>query len=353
MAYSSYPIFCRMNIKTIVEQLIESKSLSDQQMQQVIHSCMTGKLSDAQIAAFLVLMRAKGETVAELTAAATTMRQLAHTINLGDDLVDIVGTGGDGKNTFNVSTISSFVAAAAGLSVAKHGNRASSSQSGSADLLTEAGFILNLSDESLRACMQQCNMAFLFGPHFHQAMQHTRNARQQLGIRTLFNLLGPLVNPAKVKKQVVGVSSKHLLKPIASVLANLGSEHALVIHSQDGLDEISIAACTDVIEYSAGAFKEWRIDPHDFDCSHPNLDKIIVETPAQSLAIAEAVFSGSLGPARDIVLLNTAAALYCADPNQNFGQAVKNAATAIDSGFAGQRFHQLRTLTQTLASKEI
>jgi anthranilate phosphoribosyltransferase len=340
-----------MNIKKLFEQLLDNKTLSDLQMQQVIYSCMTGKLSDAQIAAFLVLMRTKGETVAELTAAATTMRDLAHPIDLGSELIDIVGTGGDGKNTFNVSTISSFVAAAAGLNVAKHGNRASSSRSGSADLLTEAGFVLNLSDEALRQCMQQCNIAFLFGPHFHQAMQHVRNARQQLGIRTLFNLLGPLLNPAKVKKQVVGVFSKYWLKPVASVLANLGSEHALVVHSDDGLDEISIAACSDVVEYHAGEFKQWTIDPSDYGCSHANLDAIIVETPAQSLAIAESVFAGSKGPARDIVLLNTAAALYCADSRHGFADAVQKAAGAIDSGRAGQRFNQLRELTKHFAPK--
>lgn len=352
MDYSSYPTFCKMNIKKIIEQLIDSQPLSTQQMQQVIHSCMTGKLSDAQIAAFLVLMRAKGETVEELTAAATIMRQLAHPIDLGNNLVDIVGTGGDGKNTFNVSTISSFVVAAAGINVAKHGNRASSSQSGSADLLANAGFILNLSDAALRECMQQCNIAFLFGPHFHQAMQHTRNARQQLGIRTLFNLLGPLVNPANVKKQVVGVFSKQWLEPVANVLANLGSEHALVVHSHDGLDEISIAACTDVVEYYAGEFKQWTINPSDYGCSHPNLDDIIIETPAQSLAIAEKVFSGAPGPARDIVLLNSAAAIYCAGPRRNFAEAVQKAVIAIDSGLAGQRFNQLKMLTQTLAPKE-
>lgn len=340
-----------MNTHKLFEQLIENQPLSDTQMQEIIHDCMTGKLSDVQIAAFLVLMRAKGETTKELTAAAITMGKLAHPIDLGSDLIDIVGTGGDGKNTFNVSTISSFVAAAAGLKVAKHGNRASSSRSGSADLLAEAGFALNLSDTALQQCMQQCNIAFLFGPHFHQAMQHVRSVRQQLGIRTLFNLLGPLLNPAKVKKQVVGVFSKQWLKPVATVLANLGSEHALVIHSQDGLDEISIAACTDVMEYNAGEFKQWTIDPKEYNCAHANLDAIIVETPAESLTLAELVFSGSPGPARDIVLLNTAAALYCANSHDGFATAVQKAATAIDSGLAGQRFNQLKELTKRLAKE--
>ena len=336
-----------MTINKLFEQLMDGKALSNLQMQNVIKDCMTGALNDVQIAAFLALMRMKGETVEELTAAAKVMQQLAHTIDLGDDLVDIVGTGGDGKNTFNVSTVSSFVAAAAGLRVAKHGNRATSSRSGSADLLLAAGFTLNLSDTAIRECMQQCNIAFLFAPHFHQAMQHARSARKQLGIRTLFNLLGPLINPANVKKQVVGVYPKRWLEPIAHVLTQLGSQHALVINSHDGLDEISIAAPTDIVEYHAGEIKHWTIDPRDYGCDHPNLNAITVETPEQSLAMAESVFSGLAGPARDIVLLNAAAALYCADACSSFANALEKATTAIDSGLAGQRFIQLRDLTQT------
>lgn len=336
-----------MNISKLLEQLIDQKDLNPTQMQQIIHRCMTGELSEVQIASFLALMRMKGETIEELTAAAKVMQQMAHHINLGNDLIDIVGTGGDGKNTFNVSTVSSFVAAAAGLCVAKHGNRSVSSSSGSADLLFHAGFELNLSDAAIHHCLRQCNIAFLFAPHFHQAMQHARKARQQLGIRTLFNLLGPLINPARVKKQVVGVFSHQWLKPIATVLANLGSEHALVISSEDGLDEISIAAKTHVLEYQAGEFKHWTIDPRDYGCSHANIEEIIVETPAQSLALAEAVFSGLAGPARDIVRLNAAAALYCADTCSSFADAVEKSTAAIDSGIAGQRFIQLRDLTQT------
>ena len=341
-----------MNITPLFEQLISHDSLSNTQIQQVIKSCMSGDLNEVQIASFLALMRMKGETVDELTAAAKAMQQFAHPIHLGEGLIDIVGTGGDGKNTFNVSTVSSFVAAAAGLKVAKHGNRASSSRSGSADLLSHAGFVLNLTDQALQSCIQQCNITFLFAPHFHQALQQARSARQQLGIRTLFNLLGPLLNPAQVQKQVVGVYAKHWLKPIAEVLANLGSERALVVHSQDGMDEISIAAPTDVVEYQAGEFKEWTINPEDYGCFHKNLDAIVVETPAQSLTIAESVFSGISGPARDIVLLNSAAALYCSDTKTNFSDALTKAALAIDSGLAGQRFFQLRDLTQALGDTQ-
>lgn len=335
-----------MNTTQLFEHLINGNHLSATQMQNTIENCMNGTFTDAQIASFLALMRMKGETVAELTSAATTMQQFAHHVSLGDGLVDIVGTGGDGKNTFNVSTISSFVVAAAGVRVAKHGNHSVSSRSGSADLLLQADFKLDLSDSLLNQCMNQCGIAFLFAPHFHQAMRHARNARQQLGIRTLFNLLGPLLNPANARKQVVGVYTSRWLKPIADVLVNLGSEHALVINSRDGMDEISIAALTDVVEYRVGEFKNWTIDPQNFGCRHANLDDIVVQTPAESLALAESVFAGNKGPARDMILLNSAAAIYCADHASTFQDAIDKAAAAIDSGLAGLKFLQLKALTQ-------
>lgn len=335
-----------MKINHLLEQLIQGNDLNSLQMQNIIEECMNGKLNEIQLGAFLALMRMKGETVEELTAAALVMKKLAHTINLGDNLIDIVGTGGDGRNTFNVSTISSFVAAACGLHVAKHGNRSVSSKSGSADLLLEAGFELNLSDDALKSCMHSCGMAFLFAPHFHQALRHAREARSQLGIRTLFNLLGPLLNPAGVKRLVVGVYSAQWLKPVVGVLANLGSTRALVVNSRDGLDEISIAAITDVVELDQGSLKTWEINPKNYDCFHESLDPIVVSTPAQSLALAESVLSGEKGPARDMILLNTAAALYCSTLSLSYGDAIQRAAAAIDSGDAYARFQQLRQLTQ-------
>ena len=337
-----------MKPSQLFEQLIAKKDLTASQMQDVIHACMTGEFNDLQIATFLALMRMKGETANELTAAAKVMRHLAHPINLGDNLIDIVGTGGDNKNTFNVSTASSFVVAAAGVRVAKHGNRSVSSRSGSADLLEQAGFVLNLSDAHMKMCIKQCGLAFLFAPHYHPAMQHARTARQQLGIRTLFNLLGPLINPAQVKKQVVGVFSNSWLKPLATVLSNMGSERALVISSQDGLDEISIAAPTEVVEYQDGLFKEWLIIPQDYGIKYRSLDAIIVDSPKQSLKLIQSVLSGSPGPARDMVLLNSAAAIYCATKDLSFASALEQAKIAIDSGKAIECFDQLRLLTQTL-----
>ena len=337
-----------MKPNLLFEQLIAKKDLSPFQMQEIIHACMSGQLSDLQIATFLALMRMKGETVNELTAAAIVMRELAHPLDLGANLIDIVGTGGDGKNTFNVSTACSFVVAAAGIPVAKHGNRSVSSRSGSADLLDEAGFVLTLTDQHMQTCIQQCGLAFLFSPHYHSAMQHARAARQQLGIKTLFNLLGPLINPAHVKKQVVGVFSKAWLKPLATVIANLGSERALVVNSQDGLDEISIAAPTEIVEYQQGVFTHWLLYPQDYGIKHHSLDDIIVDSPSQSLDLIQGVFSGKQGAARDIVLLNSAAAIYCATDNLTFACALELAKTAIDTHKAAKCFDQLRLLTQTL-----
>ncbi|KTD02551.1 anthranilate phosphoribosyltransferase [Fluoribacter gormanii] len=337
-----------MKPNVLFEHLIAKKNLKPEQMQAVIHACMSGQYNDIQIATFLALMRMKGETTEELIAAAEVMQRLAHPIDLGTNLIDIVGTGGDGKNTFNVSTACSFVVAAAGFPVAKHGNRSVSSRSGSADLLEQAGFILSLSDQHIQMCIEQCGLAFLFAPHYHPAMQHARAARQQLGIRTLFNLLGPLINPARVKKQVVGVFSKEWQKPLASVLAHLGSNRALVVCSQDGLDEISIAAPTDIIEYRAGIFDHWIINPEDYGINHHSLEEVIVDSPTQSLELIQEVFSGKQGAARDMVLLNSAAAIYCAHENISFTHALEQAKIVIDSGKAGQCFTQLSQLTQTL-----
>jgi anthranilate phosphoribosyltransferase len=216
----------------------------------------------------------------------------------------------------------------------------------------QAGFELNLTDKQLTQCMQKCGISFLFAPHFHQSMQHAKNARQQLGIRTLFNFLGPLINPAHVKKQVIGVFNHSWQKTLAQVLANLGSERAFVINSRDGLDEASISAITDIVEYHHGHYKQWTIDPKDYGCFHSNLDAIIVDSPAQSLDLTNEVLNGQTGAARDIVLMNTALALYCAELAAHFGEAIEQARLAIDSGEAARRFNQLKELTQTFKTNK-
>lgn len=332
-----------MNLAPFLEQLLSGRDLDSEDMSRIMTACMTGDLSDAQIAAFLALMRMKGESSTELTAAARVLLGQAHCVDLGPDLVDLVGTGGDGKNTFNVSTTSSIVAAAAGARVAKHGNRSVSSRSGSADLLSAAGIELNLDEAQLRRSLQETNLCFLFAPHFHQAMQRVRNARQQLGIRSFFNLLGPLINPARVKRQVVGVFDARWQQPLADVLVNLGSERFLLINSRDGMDEVSIAAITDVLEYREGQYSRWTINPGDYGLAHDTLDGIVVDSPQQSLEHMEAVLQGLPGPARDIVLLNAATALYCANVATHFADALALAAQAIDSGQAQRCFTQLKT----------
>lgn len=335
-----------MKPNLLFEQLIAKENLDSTQMREVIHHCMTGQFNDPQIATFLALMRMKGETAEELTAAASIMSELAHPIDLGPNLIDIVGTGGDGKNTFNVSTACSFVVAATGITVAKHGNRSVSSRSGSADLLEHAGITLNLSDEQMQQCVKDCGLAFLFAPHYHPAMQHAKAARQHLGIRTLFNLLGPLVNPAQVKKQVVGVYPNLWLEPIAQVLANLGSERSLVVSSRDGLDEVSIAAPTDVVEYRQGTFKKWVIEPSDYGLSHATLDGIDVDSPAESLDLIRQVFAGKTGSARDMVVLNSAAAIYCFHEQLSFATAIQQAQSVLANGKAAECFARLSSFTQ-------
>lgn len=336
-----------MNANALFEQLIAKQDLSPEQMQQVLNDCMSGRFSDSQIASFLALMRMKGESSAELSAAAQLMQNLAHNLDLDVAAIDIVGTGGDGKNTFNVSTACAFVVAASGIPVAKHGNRSVSSRSGSADLLEQAGFVLTGSDADMKQCVQQCNLAFLFAPHYHPAMQKVRTARQQLGIRTLFNLLGPLINPAKVKRQVVGVFSQSWLQPLSSVLINLGSQRHLVLSSEDGLDEISIAADTQVLEYNNGKSMRFTIKPKDYGFRHDNLDAIVVSSPAQSLTIIKNLLAGAHGAARDIVVLNAAAAIYCAKDEEPYDKALVTAQNTIDSGKALELFERLRHLTQT------
>ncbi|MCE3044749.1 anthranilate phosphoribosyltransferase [Legionella sp. 16cNR16C] len=337
-----------MNIAAYLEHLLKKEHLSTFEMMDIMRGCMTGEISDSQLAAFLALMRIKGETVEELTAAAQVMIEMAHTVDLGDDLVDIVGTGGDGKNTFNVSTVSSIVTSAAGARVAKHGNRSVSSRSGSTDLLMQAGIRLEIDDADLQRCMQQYKLCFLYAPHFHKAIQKARKVRQELGIRTFFNLIGPLVNPARPRKQVVGVFDKRWQKPLLDVLVNLGSEHTLVVCSRDGLDEISIAAPTDVLEYHKGEYKEWTINPQDYHCAHGSIDEIIADSPEQSFKHMQSVLQGEVSPARDIVLLNSAAALYCSDQSSSFEEGIYAAVNAIDSGAAHQRLSELQSFSQHL-----
>lgn len=335
-----------MKASQLFEQLLQRQDLSDEQIQALLLAWRQGEWTDTQIAVFLALMRMKGESVAELTAATRQLRDLMHPIQLAAESIDIVGTGGDGQNLFNVSTAACFVVAGAGVPVAKHGNRSVSSRSGSADLLEMAGIRLDLSAAELNACQAASNLAFLFAPHYHPALQSVRPARQQLGIRSFFNLLGPMLNPAQVKRHVIGVFAPQWQRPVAEVLVNLGSQALLVVHAEDGLDEISIAARTPIVEYRHGQWRDWVLDPADWSLQHANLNDLKINSPTESLNLINRVLTGEPGPARDMVLLNAAAAIYCALDALSFDQALQKARESLDSGSALRAYQSLVQMNQ-------
>ncbi|MCG6942302.1 MAG: anthranilate phosphoribosyltransferase [Thiohalocapsa sp.] len=339
-----------MDIKQALARVIDGHDLSSADMTACMRTIMTGGATPAQIAGFLVALRLKGEAVPEIAAAAAVMRELATGVDIGDlpHAIDIVGTGGDAAGTFNVSTASTFVAAAAGCHVAKHGNRSVSSKSGSADLLEAAGVKLDLTPEQVARCVHEVGVGFMFAPAHHGAMKHAIGPRRELGVRTVFNVLGPLTNPAGVRRQVLGVFAAGLLEPLAEVLKNLGSEHVLVVHAEDGLDEISIAAPTNVAELKDGTIRRHRITPADFGLAQAPLDAIRVDGPAQSLQLVRAALSGEPGPALDIVLLNAGAAIYVAGVADSLGSGIDAARMAIASGAALGRLERLAALSAEL-----
>jgi len=327
-----------MDMQSAIHAISERRDLSHAEMTAVMRLIMTGQATPAQIGGFLLGMRMKGETVDELAAAAAVMRELALKVEVGGlHLVDIVGTGGDGSSTFNISTASTFVVAAAGGRVAKHGNRAVSSKSGSADLLEAAGVRLDLHPEQVRHCIDEVGVGFMFAPMHHAAMRHAVGPRKEMAVRTLFNLLGPLTNPAGAAHQVLGVFSSEWVRPIAEVLQRLGSVHALVVHSRDGMDEISVAAPTEVAELRDGRIVTYEIVPEDFGLPRGDMTALKVADAHASLAIIEGVLAGRPGPARDIVVLNAGAAIYAADLVDTLAAGVEKAAAVIDSGAAYEK----------------
>jgi len=331
-----------MDITTAIATVIDRRDLSADEMEMVMRLIMTGQATPAQIGGFLVGLRMKGETVDEIAAAARVMRELATAVDVsGPHLVDTCGTGGDGASTFNISTASAIVTAAAGGRVAKHGNRSVSSSSGSADVLEAAGVKLDLDPAQVAACVDQVGVGFLFAPQHHSAMKHAIGPRREMRVRTLFNLLGPLTNPAGAPNQVLGVFSADWVEPLAYVLKQLGSQHVLVVHAEDGLDEISIAAPTRVAELRDGKISTYTVTPEEFGMKRNSLDAITVEDAAQSLAMIEAVFDDQPGPARDIVCLNAGAAIYAANLATSLQQGVALASEAIASGRAKQTLASL------------
>lgn len=338
-----------MELQKIIHKIVENHTLSAAEMTTAMQAIMTGGATPAQIGGFLVGLRMRGETVTEITAAAQVMRALSTKVQVAaQHLVDTCGTGGDASGTFNISTASALVAAAAGARVAKHGNRSVSSKSGSADVLEAAGVKLDLTPEQVAACIDTVGVGFLFAQRHHAAMRHAIAPRRELGIRTLFNLLGPLTNPANAPNQVLGVFAKQWVRPLAEVLQQLGSRHVLVVHAADGLDEISIAAPTAVAELKAGKVREYTIQPEDFGLARADLACLRVDTPDASLALIRQVLAGEQGAARDIVCLNAGAALYVAGIAASHAEGVQRAQQAIDSGAAAAKLQQLVDYTNGL-----
>jgi len=336
-----------MDITESLPPLLQQKNLSADEMQQVMTQIMTGKATDAQIGGFLVALRLKGETVDEISGAARVMRELATPVHVDCDfLVDTCGTGGDGANTFNISTAVSFVTAAAGAHVAKHGNRSITSSCGSADVLEAAGANLNIGPEQVGRAITEVGVGFMFAVKHHGAMKHAIGPRKELGIRTIFNVLGPLTNPAGAPNQVIGVFDKQLVPSIASVLQSLGSRHVLVVHSADGMDEISIAAETHVAELQDGQISEYLIKPEDFDLTRSSLDPLRVNNVEEAVAMLKTAISGKGQGASDIVALNAGAAIYASGIASSLKEGVVLAEDAMGSGAASAKFEEFISFTQ-------
>lgn len=339
-----------MDMPAAIKAVTENRDLSTDEMTEVMRMIMTGEATPAQIGGFLIGLRMKGETVDEIAAAAGVMRELATRVSVkGDHLVDTCGTGGDAASTFNISTASAFVVAAAGGQVAKHGNRSVSSKCGSADVLEAAGVNLELDPEQVASCIEQVGVGFMFAPKHHSAMKHAIGPRREMGVRTIFNVLGPLTNPAGAPNQVLGVFSDHLLVPLAEVLQKLGSKHVLVVHAEDGMDEISIGAPTQVAELKDGKISSYTITPEQFELSTSDIAQLKVETAEESLATIRNVLNNQAGAARDIVVLNAGAAIYAADLVPSLEAGIKKAAEVIAEGSAATKLDELIKLSQSFA----
>ncbi|MGD0961041.1 MAG: anthranilate phosphoribosyltransferase [Methylomonas sp.] len=335
----------------MLEKLLAKQNLDSDEMQTVMRAMMGGELTGAQIAGFLIALRCKGETIEEIAAAVSVMRELVQRVPVqGQHVIDTCGTGGDGANTFNISTAAAFVVAAAGGKVAKHGNRSVSSRCGSADVLEAAGVNLDLPAALVAESIKEIGVGFLFAAKHHSAVRHTVAARKEMGVRTLFNLLGPLANPANAPCQLIGVFSSCWLTPVAEVLKKLASRHVLVVHARDGLDEISIASETDIAELKDGEIHRYTITPEQFGMTRGKLENLAVTDAEASLRIIKAVLDNEPGSARDIVVLNAGAAIYAADLADSLQAGVIKAGQAIASGEAKQKFAQLIAFSKQHAS---
>ncbi|PCH83251.1 MAG: anthranilate phosphoribosyltransferase [Piscirickettsiaceae bacterium] len=341
-----------MDIKQALDAAINHQDLSTEQMTSVMREIMQGDVTDAQIGGFLVALRMKSESLDEIEGAVIVMRELASKVDVSAEyLVDTCGTGGDGSDLFNVSTASAFIVAAAGGRVAKHGNRSVSSSTGSADVLEVAGINMDLTTEQVADCIKHIGIGFMFAPAHHSAMRHAIGPRKELAQRTIFNMLGPMTNPANVKHQVIGVFNGALCKPIAEVLGRLGSEHVLVVHAQDGLDEISLATPTHVAELKAGIIEEYDITPEEMGVASQSLIGLTVESAGESLALIEDALGAQQTAegkkAADMLALNAGAALYVCGVSKSIKAGVELAQQTISSGAALQKMAELKNKTQS------
>ncbi|MCG5538383.1 anthranilate phosphoribosyltransferase [Halorhodospira sp. 9622] len=341
-----------MDLTAALRRITENQDLSPDEMTAVFRTIMTGGATPAQIGGFLIGMRLKGETVAEMAAAASVMRELAERVDVGDDfhrLVDTCGTGGDASGTLNVSTAAAFVTAAGGIPVAKHGNRSVSGRSGSADLLEACGATLELSSEAVAECIRRVNVGFLFAPLHHSAMKHAVGPRKELGVRTLFNLVGPLSNPAGARRQLLGVFGQEWVRPVAEVLQTLGSDHVLVVHAEDGLDEISIAAPTRIAELRNGQIEEYTVMPEDLGLRSAPLNEVTISGTKDSLAMIRAAFAGERIAAMELIAANAGAALYVGGEAPDLRRGVERARELMTSGAAAQTLERFVETTRELA----
>ena len=333
-------------IREAISLLVAGHSLTMEQAAQTMEEIMAGQATPAQFGAFVTALRLKGETVDEIAGLASVMRAKAIRVPVSGPVVDTCGTGGDGSSTFNISTAAAFVAAGAGLKVAKHGNRAASSRCGSADVLEALGVKIDLTAEQVGRCLDEVGIGFMFAPSFHPAMKHAAGPRREIGIRTVFNILGPLTNPAGAKAQVIGVPEASLTLKMAQVLQRLGCRHALVVHGEDGLDEITISGETQVCELRHGTISSYSVSPEDFGVNRASLDALRGGTPQENAQMLRQVLAGAPGPQRQVVLMNAAAALVVGEKVSTLREGMELAGEAIDSGRALAKLEGLIELTR-------
>jgi anthranilate phosphoribosyltransferase len=332
-----------MTIREAIDKVVRRLDLTRQEVEDVWMEIMTGKAQDSQIASLLTALRMKGETVEEITGAALVMRKFVIGVNTTKDvLLDTCGTGGDGRDTFNISSISALVAAGAGICVAKHGNRSVSSKCGSADLLEALGVKIDLPKEKVEACIEKVGMGFLFAPNLHPAMKYATPVRRKIGIRTIFNILGPLTNPAGAGYQLLGVYDRELVEPLVRVLANLGSIHCLVVHGLDGLDEVTTTGATLIGELKGGSIRTYKIKPEDFGIKRVGLGELRGGDVSFNVNLAQDILAAKPGPARDVVLLNAGCAIYAAEAARDIKEGIALAAESIDKGKAKEKLEELR-----------